>query len=58
MKKHFTAVLEVKEVSEDSGTGRGDDKRFVNEVARIVVRADTLEGLRTKLAAHVALIEN
>lgn len=54
--KHFTAVVEVFEMTA-SGTIT-QPSRDKQEVARIVLRADTLAGLQTKLAAHVALIEN
>lgn len=59
--KHFTARVEVQEVRKttDPGTGRGDDKttREVIEVETMTVRAATLDGLRDKLAARVALLE-
>ena len=56
MSKHFTAVVEVFQV-EASGMASQPSKDK-QEVARIVVRAETLEKLRDKLASHVALIEN
>lgn len=60
---HFTAMLEVQRVTQapdPSYTTRNPaskGEREVAEVARIVVRADTLDALRGKLAAHVALID-
>jgi hypothetical protein len=59
---HFTAILEVKESTTTEKDG-GYQKpkivdRAITEVAKIVLRADTLKGLQAKLAAHVALIEN
>lgn len=53
---HFTAVLEIIEVKETGiVTNLTKDK---TELARIVVRADSVEKLRDKLASHVALIES
>lgn len=58
---HFTAVIQVSQVitTEDRGTGRGDDRtRTVDrEVSKLVIRAKTMEALKTKVAAHVALVE-
>lgn len=56
MSKHFTAVVEVFQV-EASGT-ISQPSKDKTEVARIVVRAETIEKLQAKLSAHVALIEN
>lgn len=55
MANHFTATIKVMEV-EAVGT-LSTPKRDVTEVANLTLRADTLEKLRNKLAAHVALIE-
>jgi hypothetical protein len=61
-KNHYTATVEVIEVSfTDKDHGHNQPKtseRSVQDVARLVLRADTLDGLRDKLASHVALIEN
>jgi hypothetical protein len=61
-KNHFTATIEVTEVSfteKDNGYNQPKtSERGVHDVARLVLRADTLAGLQAKLAAHVALIEN
>jgi len=62
MSKHYTATIDVK-VSDRVATEtdyRGEAKgweREVTDVARVVVRAETLDGLRTKLQGHIALIE-
>lgn len=59
MSKHYTAVLKV-HATEDRKTGTHYDaptERETAEVASVVIRATSLEALRTKLAAHVALIE-
>lgn len=65
MSTHFTATVDVHQVthtesvpSHRSGVADKPAGREVQDVARLVLRADTLEGLQTKLAAHVALIEN
>lgn len=61
-RNHFTAILEVKEsVTTEKDGGYQKPKiieRDVVDVARVVLRADTLEKLQAKLSAHVALIEN
>ena len=61
-KNHFTATIEVIQVSfteKDNGYNQPKtSERSVQDVARLVLRADTLAGLQAKLAAHVALIEN
>lgn len=61
--QHFTATVEVTKtsigVSDPVRTSRVDGKpldRAVQQVAHIVVRADTLEKLVTKLTEHVALV--
>jgi len=64
---HYTATIEVTRTtrtpsaSTSSGYGRGEvrpePKREVVDVARLVIRADSLETLRDKVGAHVALIE-
>jgi hypothetical protein len=61
-KNHFTAIVEVKEsITTDKDGGYQKPRiieREVTDVARIVLRADTLEKLQTKLADHIALIDN
>lgn len=57
MSQHFTAVVEVFQVDAAPVGDRGIPKDK-QEIARIVVRAETLEKLQAKLSAHVALIEN
>lgn len=64
MSTHFTATIEVHKVNHtDAVVSRYAEQskpahRDVQEVARVVLRADTLEKLQAKLTAHVALIEN
>ncbi len=53
--KHYTAVIEVKEVGEAGTITK--PTREVTDVARIVVRAETLEKLRARMLSHVELIE-
>lgn len=68
MSGHYTATVEVRETiaSRDTSTVGGygathrtetKTEREVRDVARVVVRADSIERLREKLAAHVALID-
>lgn len=63
MSTHFTAVIEVhKVVNQEAVNHRYAEQskpalRETAEVARIVVRADSIEKLQSKLTAHVALIE-
>lgn len=59
---HFTATVEVTEVTfseKDNGYQKPKTtEREVKDVTRLTIRADTLEKLQTKLADHIALIEN
>jgi hypothetical protein len=64
-KNHFTARLVVEEVVFSDGLALDRrhsapqpprDSREVFQVAEIVFRADTLDGLASKLAAHTALL--
>jgi hypothetical protein len=58
---HYTAVLSIEHASiteKDGGYNKPKiQERVVKDVAKIIVRADTVEKLRDKLASHVALIE-
>ncbi|UIW13235.1 hypothetical protein SEA_WARDA_53 [Arthrobacter phage Warda] len=58
---HFTAVVEIHKTTTTPGrTDYGKttpDSREVAEVAKLVIRAATIESLRDKIAAHAALIE-
>ena len=62
MSTHYAAVLEVnktanvEQVVDRYNTVTTPASRDVSEVARIVIRADSLETLSAKLAAHVDLI--
>lgn len=59
--EHFTAVVEINKtsISTESGSyGKPDEvNRQVAEVAKLVIRADTLDKLTDKIAVHVDLIE-
>ena len=60
---HFTAVLEITRTNVAAAQGahnraNAELHRDVSEVVRLVVRAESLEKLQAKLAAHVALIED
>lgn len=60
-KNHFTARLVVEEVvfGEKSGSDYRSPRietRDVVNVAEVVVRSDTLEGLEAKLVAHAGLL--
>ena len=54
MAKHYTAIVEILEV-QATGTSSNPSKDK-SEVARIVIRADTLEELRTKVGKHIELV--
>lgn len=58
---HYTAVIEIKQTTISTKSGKYSEpdveERGVTDVARIVVRASDLEALRTKVSAHVALVE-
>jgi hypothetical protein len=59
---HFTAVLEITEVTTTEKDGGYNQPKIVErgkrDVARIVLRAESLEKLQAKATAHIALIEN
>lgn len=62
--EHFTATVEVNKTvgpqqpKNTRGYAEGEPtKRKVTEVARITVRADTLEKLQEKIKGHVDLID-
>lgn len=56
----YTAVIEIQAIEKTvtAAYNAADEKvnRAVQEVSRLVIRAKTLEGLRTKVAGHIALI--
>lgn len=61
MSDHYTALLTISSTKTETKSG-GYNKpdttdRNTTEVVKLVVKADSLEKLRSKLAAHVALIE-
>ena len=56
MAKHYTAVVEILEVNTVLGSRDTNGGKEKTEVARIVVRADTLEELRTKVGKHIELV--
>lgn len=67
MATHYTAVVTVHRTTHvtpapSSSYGRNDPRpeparESVDEIAKVVVRASTVEQLRAKVAAHVELIE-
>lgn len=57
MAKHYTAIVEILEILTVSNTRDTSlTSKDKTEVARIVVRADTLEELRTKVGKHIELV--
>ena len=57
MAKHYTAIVEILEINQVSNTRDTSlSSKDKTEVARIVVRADTLEELRTKVGKHIELV--
>lgn len=59
MADHYVAVVSVEAVTEKKeGDNRGtkEQPRKVSEVAKYVVRANSLEALKERLAKHVELI--
>ncbi len=64
--RHFTAVLTITETSLAAAPANvvdrrhiapsAEPKRDVAEVAKVVVRADSLDDLRAKIGAHVAIL--
>ncbi|WNN94010.1 hypothetical protein SEA_NITRO_54 [Arthrobacter phage Nitro] len=62
MSAHFTAVVEIHKTTTTAPPAERYAKaepasREVAEVAKLVIRAATIESLREKIAAHAALIE-
>lgn len=63
--EHFTATIEVNKTvgpqqpKNTRGYAEGEPiKRKVTEVARITVRADTLQKLQQKIKGHVDLLDD
>jgi hypothetical protein len=65
IKKRYTAIIDVQEVTEigeDRPYGSGKDRGVIpkhkdsRELAKLVIRDDTLEGLKDKISKHVELI--
>jgi hypothetical protein len=54
--KHYTAIVEILEIQQVIGSRDSSGGKEKTEVARIVVRADTLEELRTKVGKHIELV--
>ena len=63
MTKRYTAVLKIVEVEETPSSSSprrhesGQTAKTDSEILSITVRNTSLEGLKTQLAAHVALAE-
>lgn len=51
VKEHYNIQINIQQVREVDGTGRGDDKRFVTELVMVNVTADTLEQATAKAHA-------
>lgn len=62
MSDRYTAVLSISKTTETTERGGYNEPnktvRDSNEVVKLVVKAESLEKLRDKLASHVALIED
>lgn len=55
---HYTATVRAERVERTiPPEGRGNRVRNVTEVANVVIRAKTLESLKIKVTAHVALVD-
>lgn len=59
-KDHFTVVLEIHEVKYQLArvSGRDDWQREKLDVARIVVRDETLSGLVRKVKGHLDMVDD
>lgn len=64
-KNHYTAIIQVNrtEVTTEPTPGRTiptqvTRKKNVREVAKIVIRADSMEALTQKVNAHISLLED
>lgn len=57
---HYTAVIDIQQVEVTTVSAYNahheTTERSTKEVTKIVVRAKTLEGLKTKVAGHIQLI--
>lgn len=42
-REHYNIQLNIQQVRDVDGTGRGDDKRFVSELVKVNVTAPTLD---------------
>jgi hypothetical protein len=64
MSTHYTAIIIIQSVNEIAeakncyNTITVKSERIVEEVAKIVVRASTIEILQLKVTAHVSLLNN
>lgn len=65
MTNHYTAVLEVTKVTEpfiekkNQGSYNAEEishPREAREIAKVVIRADTLKNLKERVTAHVELV--
>lgn len=60
MTKRFTAIVEIVEVTETPDTTQYREKvpgkKDSRELTKLVVRDDTLEGLKVKLGKHIELV--
>jgi hypothetical protein len=56
---HFVAELQIKKVERtiDKNVAEGKRERTLDDVTKIVIKADTLERLTEKLGAHISLVE-
>lgn len=60
---HYTAVVEivhtqVKSIAAGRATGQESKEREKREVARFVVRSDSINDLTTQVQAHLALVKD
>lgn len=58
--EHFTAILQIEKVTVVTDSAVQSDikvRREPKEIAKVVVRSKTLEGLKEKAAKHIDLVE-
>lgn len=54
---HYVAELQIKKVERTFDPAAGKQDRTLDDVTKIVIKAEDLERLTTKLSAHIELVE-
>lgn len=57
---HYVALIKIEKVTLTTlnrGLSGETKREVVSEVAKVVIKSDQLDSLKTKVAAHIALVE-